>query len=72
MGVRYHYFYNASMYLQGASTSVCGTFSTFDKSHVFDIVNVKALIGVVRPDEGVCHMVHSLSYLGESEDDHGI
>ena len=69
MGMRYHYFYKASLYLGSKPVNVCGTFSICDRSDVFNIENVMDYIGVKHNACGRCKMVHSLSYLGESEDD---
>jgi len=70
MGVTYHYFYKASLHFD--PVPVFGILQTYDKSNVFNIENVKDLISARHPAGGRCRMVHCLSYLGESEDDHGV
>jgi len=73
VGMQYHYFYNASLDFDSGQKPilVCGIISTHDKSNVFDLDNVKNYIGARHGTNGRCDIVHSLSYLGESEGDYG-
>ena len=68
MGEMHCYFYHASLKQGAEPVSVCGTFSTDDKSKVFNIESVMDFIGAGHGAGSRCVMVHSLSYLGEWED----